>query len=225
MCSQYGELRPTSGWDRFISLGHPTKFQLVSRLGSVTARHVVVGVSQTLRRWIEGATYVRQGDHHVGHWPTFRVKNTARNSPKTSHFKGHFFCGGAWSPPHTSFIGEPNSSLPNQGFWICLFVPRYPVGLTLIDCLLQSLRSLGECPVPRFPWWMHLSATRRSCVCRCLSVCRHHWWTSWRWIFNETVFKLQHSMTFASVWILLLPEYLEVAANKLYLHWCLANKN
>ena len=30
--------------------GHPTKFQLVSRLGSVTARHVVVGVSQTLRR-------------------------------------------------------------------------------------------------------------------------------------------------------------------------------
>jgi len=33
----------------------------------------VVGVSQTLRRWTEGATYVRQGDHHVGHWPTFLV--------------------------------------------------------------------------------------------------------------------------------------------------------
>jgi len=31
----------------------------------------VVNVSQTLRRWTEGATYVRQGDHHVGHWPTF----------------------------------------------------------------------------------------------------------------------------------------------------------
>jgi len=30
-----------------------------------------VGVSQTLRRWTEGATYVRQGDLHVGHWPTF----------------------------------------------------------------------------------------------------------------------------------------------------------
>ena len=40
-------LRPTSGWDRFVSLGHPTKFQLVLRLGSVTAQHVVVGVSQT----------------------------------------------------------------------------------------------------------------------------------------------------------------------------------
>jgi len=28
-------------------LGHPCKFQLVSRLGSVTAWHLVVGVSQT----------------------------------------------------------------------------------------------------------------------------------------------------------------------------------
>jgi len=52
-------------------LGHPYKFQLVSRLGRVTARHLVMGVSQTLRRLTEGATYVWQGDHHVGHWPTF----------------------------------------------------------------------------------------------------------------------------------------------------------
>jgi len=34
---QYVELRPTNGWDRFGSLGHPRKFQLVSRLGFVTA--------------------------------------------------------------------------------------------------------------------------------------------------------------------------------------------
>ena len=32
-------LRPTSGWVRFVSLGHPCKFQPVSRLGSVTVRH------------------------------------------------------------------------------------------------------------------------------------------------------------------------------------------
>jgi len=37
MCSQYGELWPTGGWDHFVSLGHPSKFQRVSRLGSVTA--------------------------------------------------------------------------------------------------------------------------------------------------------------------------------------------
>jgi len=28
----------------------------------------VVSVSQTLRCWTEGATYVRQGDHHAGRW-------------------------------------------------------------------------------------------------------------------------------------------------------------
>jgi len=39
MSSQYGELRPTNGWDRFGSLGHTNKFQWVSRLGSITARH------------------------------------------------------------------------------------------------------------------------------------------------------------------------------------------
>ena len=36
----------------------------------------VLGVSQTLRRWTEGATYIRQGGHHVGHWPTLLVIQT-----------------------------------------------------------------------------------------------------------------------------------------------------
>jgi len=58
MSAQHGELRPTSGWDRFGSLGHPSYFQRLPRLGSVTARHVVVGVSQTLRRWTEGAMHL-----------------------------------------------------------------------------------------------------------------------------------------------------------------------
>jgi len=39
MSSQCGELRPISGWDLLASLGHPCKFQRVSRIGSVTTRH------------------------------------------------------------------------------------------------------------------------------------------------------------------------------------------
>jgi len=39
MSSQYGELRPTSGWNHFVGLGHPSKFQRVSCLGSITAQH------------------------------------------------------------------------------------------------------------------------------------------------------------------------------------------
>ena len=37
------ELRPTNGWDLLASLGHPCKFQRLSRLGSVTARHSSCG--------------------------------------------------------------------------------------------------------------------------------------------------------------------------------------
>ena len=39
---------------------------------------LVVGVSQTLRHWTEGATYIRQGGHQVGHWPTFLVGKALR---------------------------------------------------------------------------------------------------------------------------------------------------
>jgi len=39
MSLQYGELRPTSGWDCFVSLGHPSRFQGLSHLGSITARY------------------------------------------------------------------------------------------------------------------------------------------------------------------------------------------
>jgi len=39
--------------------------------GALLHGTLVVGVSQTLRRWTEGATYIRQGGHHVGNWPTF----------------------------------------------------------------------------------------------------------------------------------------------------------
>jgi len=34
---------------------------------------LVVAVSQTLRHWTEGTICIRQGGHHVGHWPTFLV--------------------------------------------------------------------------------------------------------------------------------------------------------
>ena len=42
MSLQYGELRPTNGWDRFGSLGHPSKFQWVSRLAFVTAAMLLI---------------------------------------------------------------------------------------------------------------------------------------------------------------------------------------
>jgi len=48
--------------------GNLNGFRILSLLLHDT---VVVGVSQTLQHWTEGATCIRQGGHHVGHWPTF----------------------------------------------------------------------------------------------------------------------------------------------------------
>jgi len=53
--------------------GTPANFNGFHVLAALLHGALVVGVSQTLRRWTEGATYIRQNDHHVGHWPTFLV--------------------------------------------------------------------------------------------------------------------------------------------------------
>jgi len=67
MCTQYGDLWPTSGWNRSGSFNW---FRVSAPLLHGT---LVVDVGQTLRRWTEGAIYIRQGGHHVGHRPTFLV--------------------------------------------------------------------------------------------------------------------------------------------------------
>jgi len=54
--------------------GTPPNFNGLRVLAALLHSSKVVSVSHTLQRWTEGATYVRQGDHHVGHWPTFLVK-------------------------------------------------------------------------------------------------------------------------------------------------------
>jgi len=52
--------------------GTPGNFNGCRVLAALLHGTLVVGVSQTaaLNR---GATYIRQGGHHVGHWPTFLV--------------------------------------------------------------------------------------------------------------------------------------------------------
>ena len=66
----FGLLGAEIGWPVW---GTPTNFNGLRVLAALLHHSKVVSVSQTLQRWTEGATYVRQGDHHVGHWPTFLV--------------------------------------------------------------------------------------------------------------------------------------------------------
>jgi len=53
--------------------GTPANFNRFRVLAALLHGTLIVGVSQTVRRWTEGAAYIRQGGHHVGHWPTFLV--------------------------------------------------------------------------------------------------------------------------------------------------------
>jgi len=73
MCPQYGELGPLAAEIGPVVWGTPADFNGFRVLPALLHGTLVVGVSQTLRRWTEGATYIRQGGHHVGHWPTFLV--------------------------------------------------------------------------------------------------------------------------------------------------------
>jgi len=75
MASQYGELRPTSGWVRSGSLGHPCKFQQVLRLGSVSARQ-----------------------SSTGHQPNFAALNRGRHL----YSAGRPSC---WASAHISSLG------------------------------------------------------------------------------------------------------------------------
>jgi len=64
---------------------------------------LVVGVSQTFRHLTEGATYIRHGGHHVGHWPTFLVMVALCN--RTDHY---IFM--LWFLLLSSFFSSPNLS-------------------------------------------------------------------------------------------------------------------
>ena len=75
---QYGELWPTNIWDPFESLGHPIKFQRVSRLGFVTAAMSLTGGQQNSARSLAiswaGTLYI----HFWGLLPPNRILPAAK---------------------------------------------------------------------------------------------------------------------------------------------------
>ena len=73
MSLQYGELGLLAAEICWRVWGTPANFNGFRVLAALLHGTLVVSVSQCLRRWTEGATYVWQGDHHVGHWSTFLV--------------------------------------------------------------------------------------------------------------------------------------------------------
>jgi len=69
---KYGELGLLAAEIRWRVWGTPANFNEFRVLAVLLhdTLTLVVGVSQTLQRWAEGATYIPQGGRHIGHWPT-----------------------------------------------------------------------------------------------------------------------------------------------------------
>jgi len=63
----FGPLAAEIGLPVWGTPAHFNGFRILAAL----LQGAVVGVTQTLRRWTEDATYIRQGGHHGWHWPTF----------------------------------------------------------------------------------------------------------------------------------------------------------
>jgi len=76
MSSQYGELRSTNGSGSGV-WGTPANFNGFRVLAALLHATLVVGVSQTLRRWTEGSTYIRQAAITLGIGPHSSYKFTA----------------------------------------------------------------------------------------------------------------------------------------------------
>ena len=64
---------PVAAEISLVVWGTPANFNGFRVLAALLHCTPVLGVGQTLRHCTEGATYIRQGGHHVGHWPTFLV--------------------------------------------------------------------------------------------------------------------------------------------------------
>jgi len=69
--------------------GTPANFNGFHVLAASLRGTLVLEVSQALQHWTEATTYIWQGGHHVGHWPTFLVFIYFLNN-KSKGQKGHW---------------------------------------------------------------------------------------------------------------------------------------
>jgi len=110
MSPQYGELRPTNGWDRFTSLGHPSKFQRVSRLAFVTAATSLTGGQPNFARCLAVSW---AGIHYIyifggSDWTLTGAKFTLRPSLALSYI-------GNVTARHSGSGRQPNFAALSRG--------------------------------------------------------------------------------------------------------------
>jgi len=99
--------------------GTPANFNGFRVLAALLHGTLAVGFSQTLRHWTEGATYIRQGSHHV--WANAfsgscrPLSNTSpKNQTRFADF-AHLRINGRWTITVDSVVSGPVGA--KSGFW------------------------------------------------------------------------------------------------------------
>ena len=103
MSLQYGELRPTSGSDDFVSLEDPSNFNGFRVLAALLHSTPAVGVSQTLQCWTRGRHLYSAGRpsrwasahilviiYNVSEFTVFRLYKKSHNNTDTTNQNAYF---------------------------------------------------------------------------------------------------------------------------------------
>jgi len=117
--------------------GTPANFNRFRVLAALLHGTLLVGVSEPVRRWIEGATYIRQGDHHVGphssliiirssplarRWPNgLELRCVVGTSTKFFRFRSNLVCGWTSTSDHTCapVWSRPDLRSRSRSLWSC----------------------------------------------------------------------------------------------------------
>jgi len=137
MSSQYGKLWPTNGWDRFSSLRHPSKFQRVSCLRSVTAptsHSGLVEVNQSLHDVWPFPGLIRC-IHFRGLLPPNGILPDAES---TLHSSLAFSYIGSVTARHASSGRQPNCGVVSPRVWAAI-----PFDIGRSNCLLFYIFMAG----------------------------------------------------------------------------------
>jgi len=113
MSSQYGELRPTSGWQRFVSLGHPSYFQRLSHLGFVTAATLLNGSQPNFARCLAISCAGTLHKHFRGLLPRYGILPCAKFTFHPPGLALSYF--GSVTARHLSSGREPNFAALSSG--------------------------------------------------------------------------------------------------------------
>ena len=137
MSSQYGELWPTRGWERFVSLGHSGKFQRVLRFGFVTAATSLNGSQPNFAQCLAipwtGTLYI----HLEGFLPRNRILPGATFILRPSLELFYFGSVTACHALHSSSEHQPNFAALNRGRH--LYSARRPSCWALAHILVKSI--------------------------------------------------------------------------------------